>query len=128
MRSHVCLGAVTALFGILGAAWGDDANPSPQDQLRLLISPGATTQTFTRPRDDQTAQQSEIIISCESMTLDQGRYVFANGTLETKAGYLSFAEIAVTFSGTSISISSTAPNKGLKEIHFRLKTSDASKR
>jgi hypothetical protein len=121
MRFHAGLGAVAALFAVIGATIGEDAKPPPQGQLKLLISPGETTQTITRPRDDQTAQKREIIISCESMTLDQGRYVFVNGTLETTAGYLSFSEIAVTFSGNSMSISSTTPNKGLKEIRFHAK-------
>jgi hypothetical protein len=53
--------------------------------------------------------------------LDQGRFIFKNGTLETSAGYLSFSEIAVEFSGRSISISSPTPNKGLKDIQFRLR-------
>jgi hypothetical protein len=55
------------------------------------------------------------------MTLVQDGFVCKNGTLETGFGYLSFAEIALTFSDKSISISSPTPNKPLKDIQFRLK-------
>jgi hypothetical protein len=125
MRLHVYLSASIALLAFFSALNGEEAKPSPQGQLRLLISPGETTQTITRPRDDQKAQKRELIISCDSMMFDQGAYVFKNGTLEIASGYLSFAEIALTFSGNSISISSPTPNAGLKEIHFQVKPGEA---
>src|SRR5438309_1534940 len=111
MRFLGVLCAGIALLGFFGVVRGEEAKPSPQGQLRLLILLAETTPTITRPRDDQAAGQGEVIISCESMTLVQGGFVFRNGTLETEPGYLSFSEIAVEFSGRSISISSPTPNK-----------------
>jgi hypothetical protein len=120
IRDLIFFSAVIALLGLFSAVRGEEAKPSPQGQLRLLISLGETTPTITRPREDQAAQQGGLIISCESMTFDQGNYVFKNGTLEIATGYISFAEIAVTFSGKSFSVTSSTPGKPLKEIHFRL--------
>src|SRR5262245_22896744 len=128
MQFHVYSNASIALFAVFSTVNGEEAKPSAQGQLKLLISLAETTQTITRPRDDQEAQKGELIISCESMAFDQGAYVFKNGTLETESGYLTFTEIAVTFSGTSMSISSPAPNKGLKEIHFQPKAGKAMRK
>ena len=125
MRYHIYLSASITLFTFFSVANGEDAKPSPQGQLRLLITFGDSTPTITRPRDDQAAQKGELIVNCDSMSFDQGAYVFKNGTLEITSGNLSFKEIAVTFSERSISISSPTPNKGLKEIHFQLKPGEA---
>ena len=128
MRFLGVLCAGIALLGFFGVLMGEEAKPSPQGQLRLLISPGETTQTITRPRDDQAVQKGEMIITCESMTFGvQDGFVFRNGTLENVTGYYSFAEIAVAFSGKSISISSPTPGKPLKDFQFRPKVGDASK-
>lgn len=125
MRFHIYLSASIALFAFFSVVNGEETKPSPQGQLRLLITLGETTPTITRPRDDQAAQKGEMIVSCDSMTFDQGAYVFKNGTLEITSGNLSFKEIAVTFSERSISIDFPRPNKGLKEIHFQLKAGEA---
>jgi len=127
MRDLIFISAFIALLGFFAVVRGEDEKPLPQGQLRLLISPGEIRQTITRPRDDHEAQKGELIVSCESLSFDQGTYVFKNGTLETASGYISFTEVAVTYSGNSISIASPTANKPLKDIQFRLKAGDASK-
>src|SRR5262245_1904462 len=124
MRFYISFIASIVLPAFLSVANGEEARPS-QGQLRILISPGESTQTITRPRDDQKAQKRELIINCDSMTFDQDAYVFKNGTLEIASGHLSFEEIRLRFSGNSFSISSPTPNTGLKNIHFQLKAGEA---
>ena len=121
MRFQIWPCAAIALVTFLGTVNGEETKPSPQRELRLLITPVGETQTITRPGDDQTAQQGEFIVTCESMTFDQGGYVLKNGTLEMETGYFSFDEICLTFSGKSITISATPPNKSIKDIKFQMK-------
>src|SRR5262245_43030272 len=125
MRFHIYLIASIAMFAFFSLVNGEEAKPAPQGQLRLLITFGDMTPTITRPRDDQASQKGEMIVSCDSMTFDQGAYVFKNGALEMTSGNLSFKEIAVTFSERSISFDFSKPNNGLKEIHFQLKPGEA---
>jgi hypothetical protein len=120
MKTHVRFGMVIGLCAVISQALADDATPSSKDQLRLLITLGEK-QTITRPRDGQKADRGEIIVSCDTMTVDRDRYVFVNGTLELQTGYLTFAEIALTFTANAVSISAATPNKSLGDIHFRLK-------
>jgi hypothetical protein len=121
MRFQIWLCASAALVTFFSAVNGEETKASPQNQLRLLITPSDTTQTITRAADDQTAQRGEFIVTCDSMTFDQGGYVIKNGTLEMEAGYYSFSECLVTFSEKSITISPVPPNKSLKDIKFQLK-------
>ena len=120
MRFNACLSAAIALVTFLGTMNGDETTPS-QTRLRLLITLGDTTQTITRPADDQTAQRGEFIVSCDSMTFDQGGYVLKNGTIEIETGYYSFTEVFVTFPGKSMNIGATPPNRSIKDIKFQLK-------
>jgi len=121
MRFNACLNAAIALVTFFSTLNGEETKPAPQSQLRLLITPGDTTQTITRPGDDQTAQRGEFIVTCDSMTFDQGGYVLKNGKLEMETGYYSFSECLMTFSGKSMTISPVPPNKSLKDIKFQMK-------
>jgi hypothetical protein len=121
MRFKACFCAAIALGTFFCTLNGEETKPYPQKQLRLLITLGDTTQTITRPDDDQTAQRGELIVTCDSLTFDQGGYVLKNGRVEMETGSFSFDDIHLTFSGKSMTISATPPNKSIKDIKFQMK-------